>query len=191
VRAALLAAAFALAATAAGAQVPERGFFLVAKPSILDPNFNRTVVLVTPAPDGGTIGMILNRPTKESLADVLPGNAQLARFTEPLHFGGPVERVGLFAVFRAAESPGESFPVLDDVHIALHPATVEQLLLKPPAAVRLFVGYSGWGPGQLKGELLRGDWWIVEADAETIFRKNTATLWDELSRRARSVTALR
>jgi putative transcriptional regulator len=190
--AALLAAALALGAAAAHAQqVPERGFFLVAKPSILDPNFSRTVVLVAHAPDGGTVGVILNRPTKQSLADVLPGNAQLARFTEPLHFGGPVERVALFAVFQAEASPGESFPVIEDVHIALHPETVEQLLRKPPPALRFFVGYAGWAPGQLKGELGRGDWWIVAADADTVFRKDTATLWDDLERRARSVTALR
>jgi putative transcriptional regulator len=189
--AALLAAALALGAAAAHAQAPERGFFLVAKPTILDPNFSRTVVLIAHAPDGGTVGVILNRPTKQSLADVLPGNAQLARFTEPLHFGGPVEPVGLFAAFRAAESPGESLPVIEDVYIALHPETVEQLLKKPPAAVRFFVGYAGWGPGQLRGELERGDWWVVAADADTAFRKDTATLWDDLARRARSVTALR
>jgi putative transcriptional regulator len=190
--AALLAAALALGAAAAGAQqVPEHGFFLVAKPSIVDPNFGRSVVLVTHAPDGGTVGVILNRPTKQSLADILPGNAQLARFTEPLHFGGPVERTALFAVFRSDASPGESFPVIEDVHIALHPETVEQLLRKPPAALRFFVGYAGWAPGQLKGELGRGDWWVVNADAETVFRKDTATLWDDLARRARSVTALR
>lgn len=187
--AALLAAALALGAGASDAQVPERGFFLVAKPTILDPNFSRAVVLVAHAPDGGTVGVILNRPTKQSLADVLPGNAQLARFTEPLYFGGPVERVGLFAVFQAAASPGESFPVVDDVYVALHPETVEQLLRTPPTAVRFFVGYSGWAPGQLRAELERGDWWTVKADAETIFRKNTATLWDDLERRARAVTA--
>ncbi len=188
-RAALLAAALALLAATAGAQTPERGFFLVAKPSILDPNFSRTVVLVAHAPDGATLGVILNRPTKRSLADVLPGNAQLARFTEPLRFGGPVEREGLFAVFRAETSPGQSFAVLEDVHLALHPATVEQLLLKPPAALQFFVGYAGWAPGQLAGELARGDWWIVKADAETVFRKDTSALWDELERRARAVTA--
>jgi len=187
--AALLAVALALGTGASDAQLPERGFFLVAKPTILDPNFSRTVVLVTHAPDGGTVGVILNRPTKQSLADVLPGNAQLARFTEPLHFGGPVERVGLFAVFQAPASPGQSFPVIDDVHLALHPETVEQLLLKPPGAVRFFVGYAGWAPGQLQAELARGDWWIVASDADTIFRKDTATLWDDLARRARSVTA--
>jgi putative transcriptional regulator len=189
--AALLAVALALGTGASDAQLPERGFFLVAKPTILDPNFSRTVVLVAHAPDGGTVGVILNRPTKQSLADILPGNAQLARFTEPLHFGGPVERTALFAVFRSDASPGESFPVIEDVHIALHPETVEQLLRKPPAALRFFVGYAGWAPGQLKGELGRGDWWVVNADAETVFRKDTATLWDDLARRARSVTALR
>ena len=187
--AALLAAALVLGAGASEAQLPERGFFLVAKPTILDPNFSRTVVLVAHAPDGGTVGVILNRPTNQSLADVLPGNAQLARFTEPLHFGGPVERVGLFAVFQAPASPGQSFLVIDDVHLALHPETVEQLLIKPPAAVRLFVGYAGWAPGQLQAELARGDWWTIAADVDTIFRKNTATLWDDLARRARSVTA--
>jgi putative transcriptional regulator len=189
--AALLAAALALGTGASDAQIPERGFFLVAKPTILDPNFSRTVVLVAHAPDGGTVGVILNRPTKQSLADVLPGNAQLARFTEPLHFGGPVEQAALFAVFRADASPGESFAVIEDVHIALHPETVEQLLRTPPAALRFFVGYAGWAPGQLQGELGRGDWWVVNADAETVFRKDTATLWDDLARRARSVTALR
>jgi len=187
----IIAAALAAAAHVAGAQAPDGGFFLVAKPSILHPNFARTVVLVTRTPEGGTLGVILNRPTKQSLADILPGNERLARFTEPLHFGGPVEAVGLFAVFRGADEYGQSFPVIADVRLALHPATVEQLLLKPPEALRLFAGYSGWAPGQLDGELARGDWWTLKADVETVFRKNTATLWDELVRRARSVTALR
>lgn len=187
----LIAAVLAAAAHAAVAQAPAGGFFLVAKPSILDPNFSRTVVLVTHTPDGATLGVILNRPTKQSLAEILPGNERLARFTEPLHFGGPVEPAGLFAVFRGTEAPGRSFPVIEDVHLGLDPATIEQLLLKPPDALRLFVGYAGWAPGQLNGELARGDWWTLKADVETIFRKNTATLWDELSRRAQSVTALR
>lgn len=185
----LLAAALAVAAPWSVAQAPARGFFLVAKPSIVDPNFERTVVLVTHAPDGATLGVILNRPTKQSLANILPGNDKLARFTEPLHFGGPVERAGLFAVFRAKESPAQSFPVIEDVHLALHPATVEQLLIKPPVELRLFVGYSGWAPGQLQGELARGGWWTIDADVEIIFRKNNETLWDELARRARAITA--
>jgi putative transcriptional regulator len=170
-------------------QMPESGLFVVAKPSLRDPNFQRTVVLVANAPDGATLGVIVNRPTERSLASILPGNPRLAKFTEPLFFGGPVERGGLFAVFRAEASPGPSVPVVADVHLALDPATVEQLLLKPPAQVRLFSGYSGWAPGQLAAELRRGDWWVVEADPEMVFRSDMTTLWDELSTRARAVTA--
>jgi putative transcriptional regulator len=185
----LLAAVLALGAHAAAAQPTDRGFFLVAKPSLLDPTFQRTVVLVANAPDGATLGVIINRPTQQSLASILPGNSTLAKFTEPLYFGGPVERVGLFAVFRTKEVPGQSLPAGDDLHLALHPPTVEQLLLKPPEQVRFFNGYSGWGPGQLANELQRGDWWVFDADADTVFRKDTATLWEELARRARSITA--
>ena len=187
----LLAVIVALAVHAAAAQPADRGFFLVAKPSLQDPNFQHSVVLVANAPDGATLGVIVNRPTQQSLAGILPGNPTLARFTEPLYFGGPVERVGLFAVFRAKASPGQSIPAGDDLHLALQPPTVEQLLLNPPERVRFYNGYSGWAPGQLANELQRGDWWVFDADAETVFRTDTSTLWEELSRRARSITAHR
>lgn len=179
--------AFAPAAFAAGPDAP--GVFLVAKPTMRDPNFARTVVLVVETPEGGTVGVIVNRPTERSLASLLPGNPRLTRFTEPLYFGGPVERAGLFALFQGAVSPGPSFRVIEDLHLALDPATVEQLLRHPPEQVRLFNGYAGWAPGQLARELQRGDWWVVAADAAAVFRKDTSTLWDELMARARAVTA--
>ncbi len=185
----LLGAVLALAGPLAAAQPADRGFFLVAKPGLPDPNFQRTVVLVANAPDGATLGVIVNRPSEQSLAAILPGNPALARFTEPLYFGGPVERAGLFAVFRARETPGQTFPVGNDVHLALHPPTVEQLLLKPPEQVRFYNGYAGWAPGQLAHELERGDWWVFDADPDTLFRKDTSTLWEEFARRARSITA--
>jgi len=185
----LLGFVLAIIAFGAHAQLPDHGFLLVAKPSIVDPNFQRSVVLVIHVPDGAAVGVILNRPGKQSLASILPDNEKLARFTDPVHFGGPVERAGLFALFRARESPGEALMMIADVHLALNPATVEQLLNHPPPDLRLFAGYSGWAPDQLAGELARGDWWTIAADAETVFRKNTETLWDDLSRRARSITA--
>lgn len=183
--------AVALAATASGAyaQGSDAGFFLVAKPSITDPNFARAVILVTTAPDGATLGVILNRPTRQSLAGILPELPELARFTDPLYFGGPVERIGLYALFRSPEPIGQALAVIDDVYLALHPETVEDLLHEPPAQMRLFVGYSGWAPRQLERELERGDWWVVPADAATIFRRDTDALWEELARRARAVTA--
>ena len=67
------------------------GVFLIAKPALVDPNFRRSVVLVTQAPNGTTVGFIVNRPGRRSLAQILPDNEVFKRFTEPLYIGGPVE----------------------------------------------------------------------------------------------------
>jgi putative transcriptional regulator len=165
------------------------GVFLVATPALADPNFRRSVVLVTQTPDGGTIGFIINRPGRSSLAQILPDNEVLKRFTEPLYLGGPVEPAGLFAVFRARENPPGALRVLDDVSFGIDPAVVEIVLRSPPERVRFFNGYSGWAPGQLAAELERGGWYVLSADAETVFRKDMDKLWEELVRRARAVTA--
>ena len=72
---------------------------------------------------------------------------------------------------------------------ALDPAVVEILLHAPPERVRFFNGYCGWAPGQLAAELELGGWYVLNADAETVFRKDMDGLWEELVRRARAVTA--
>lgn len=186
-----MAAALALALPAAVTAQEDRNTVLVAKPHLLDPNFRETVVVVAEAPNGAAVGVIINRPTTKSLAQILPGNAMLARFTEPIYFGGPVEPVGVYAVFRAAEPPGEALRISGDLWLALNPATVEQLMRNPPAQLRFFTGYAGWAPGQLASELGRGDWWAVHVDPDAPFRADPSTLWEELARRARAVTAAR
>ena len=165
------------------------GVFLVASPALADPNFRHSVLLVTQMADGGSIGFIVNRPGRLSLAQILPHNEVLKRFTEPLYLGGPVEATGLFAMFRAKDKPPGALRVLGDLSFAMDPAVVEQLLHAPPAQLRFFNGYAGWGPGQLAFELERGGWFVLHADADTVFRKNMDTLWDELLARARAVTA--
>jgi len=165
------------------------GLFLVASPGLLEPNFRRGVVLVTQAADGGSVGFIVNRPGPRSLAQILPDNEVLKRFTEPLYLGGPVEAAGLFAVFRAKDNPQGALRVLDDVSFALDPAVVEQLLHAPPQRVRFFNGYAGWAPGQLAIELDRGGWFVLNADADAVFRKDMSTLWQELLLRVNAITA--
>lgn len=165
------------------------GVFLVASPALADPNFRHSVLLVTQMADGGSIGFIVNRPGERSLAQILPDNALLKRFTEPLYLGGPVEAAGLFAMFRAKDSPPEALRVLGDVYFAMDPAAVERVLHAPPERVRFFNGYAGWAPGQLALELERGGWHVLNADVDSVFRKNTNTLWQELLLRVRAVTA--
>lgn len=187
----LLLAALLASAPLASAQSgsPANGVFLVASPALLDPHFRRSVVLVTQMPDGGSIGFIVNRPGQRSLAQILPDNEVMKRFTEPLYLGGPVEAAGLFAMFRAGKNPQGALRVLGDVSFALNPAVVEQLLHAPPERVRFFNGYAGWAPGQLALELERGGWHVLNADADIVFRKNMDTLWEELLLRVRAVTA--
>ncbi len=165
------------------------GVFLVASPALQDPNFRRSVVLVTQATDGSSVGFIVNRPGQRSLAQILPEHEGLKRFTEPLYLGGPVEAAGLFAVFRASENPPGALRVIDDVSFALDPAVVEKLLHAPPRRVRFFNGYAGWAPGQLAVEVASGGWYVLNADANTVFRDDMDTLWEELLLRARAVVA--
>ena len=187
----LLLAALLGSAPIASAQTGDsaNGVFLVASPALVDPNFRHSVVLVTQAADGSSVGFIVNRPGPRSLAQILPDNAVLRRFTEPLYLGGPVQAAGLFAVFRARASPPDALRVLGDVSFALDPAVVERLLHAPPERVRFFNGYSGWAPGQLALELERGGWYVLNADADIVFRKDMTTLWEELLARTRAVTA--
>jgi putative transcriptional regulator len=165
------------------------GIFLIASPGLLDPNFRRAVVLVTQAADGSSVGFIVNRPGERSLAQILPDNEVLKRFTEPLYQGGPVEAAGLFAVFRAKDNPPGALRVLDDISFALEPSVVEQLLNAPPQRVRFFNGYAGWAPGQLALELERGGWFVLNADADSVFRQDMSTLWQELLLRVNAITA--
>jgi putative transcriptional regulator len=170
------------------AQDDGRGVFLVARPDMPDPNFSETVVLVTRRANSEAIGVIVNRPLARSLAQVLPGES-FRRFTEPVHSGGPVATNALFALFLADRAPGPAVTMVPGVHLALDPDTIDALLRSPPAKIRFFSGYSGWGPGQLDNEIARGDWLVLDADAESAFRADSSKLWQDLLRRARAVRA--
>jgi len=185
-RAALL--ALALFAAAAHAQGPSKAFFLVAKPGMPDPNFRESVVLVVQGENSEATGVIINRPTDRSLAELLPGE-RFESFTDPIFFGGPVARQGLFALFQADKYAGAAVTMLPGLYLAVLPDSVDTVLKNPPPKVRLFSGYSGWAPGQLQGELDRGDWLVVDADLPTVFRKDTSRLWQDMVRRARAVRA--
>jgi putative transcriptional regulator len=184
------AALFALLVLTAAAQAqgPSRSLFLIARPGLPDPNFRESVVLVIRSAGAEATGVIINRPTDRSLADLLPGE-RFEPFTDPIFFGGPVTPQGLFALFQADQYSGPAVPMLPGVFLAVLPDSVDALLRKPPAKIRFFSGYSGWAPGQLQVELDRGDWLVVDADARTVFRRDTSGLWEDMVRRARAVHA--
>jgi putative transcriptional regulator len=187
-RAVLLLFLFAGTALAQFGPAPDKpnAILLVAKPTLVDPNFRETVVLVTQARDSSTVGVILNRPTTQKLGDLMPRAPGAEKYAEPVYFGGPVMRQVVVALFRSDAAPkAAAFHVLHDVYLSMHPANVEPLLGGASAHYRLYAGFSGWAPRQLESELERDSWYVLPASEELVFRKDTSGLWMELLEKAR------
>jgi putative transcriptional regulator len=180
-----LAAVLGAAGALAQQDAPPNGLFLVAKPSLLDPNFRQTVVLVTQTPDASTVGVIVNRPSKLKLAQFLPDEPAASNYRDAVYIGGPVMREAVVAVYRS-EAPPEAaaFHVLKGVYLTMHPENIRPLLADASRSYRLYAGFSGWAPHQLESEIGRDGWYLLPADAESVFRKDTEGLWEELIRKA-------
>jgi putative transcriptional regulator len=166
--------------SSAGAQ-PQPGapnaVLLVAKPGMLDPTFRETVVLASQSEDSSTVGVILNRPTQRKHEPT----------GETLWLGGPVMQQVIVALFRAAEPPkAPAFHVLKGIYLTMHLETSSA-----GDSRRLYMGFSGWAPGQLETELARDSWFMLPASAEILFRTDPTGMWEELVQKARGRVALR
>ena len=165
--------------------LPANGLFLVAKPSLLDPNFAKTVVLVTQTEDASTVGVIINRPSALKLRQFLSPEFQTQNYRDPIFIGGPVMRQTLVAVYRSDAVPeAAAFHVLKDVYLTMHADNIRRLLAEPMARYRLYAGFSGWEPRQLESEFMRDGWYVLPADGAMVFRADTDGLWEELAERA-------
>jgi putative transcriptional regulator len=185
-RVAALLLALAAAPAAAQQNLPANGLFLVAKPTLSDPNFARTVVLVTQTEDASTVGVIVNRPTTLKLSQFLSQEFQTGNYREPIFFGGPVMQQVLVMVFRSEAVPAAAaFHVLKDVYLTMHPDNIASLLANPAARYRVYAGFSGWAPRQLESEFMRDGWYVLPADEAMLFRESTDGLWEELLERAK------
>jgi len=167
---------------AGAAENMANAIFLVARRGMSDPNFRETVVLVTHPPRGGPFGVIINRPLGQRLSEVFPDQSSLKGRKEVLYFGGPVGRQGLVFLVRSPNPPQGVMMVLRDVFFTSDTELIEGLFQRkePLRGLRIFAGYSGWAPGQLQNELKRGGWHVVPADAESVFDKDPARLWQDL-----------
>jgi putative transcriptional regulator len=155
-----------------------KGVLLVASPSLQDPNFRQAVVLVVEHGSGGTVGLILNRPTKLLLSDALPNITVLKGTSYRLFAGGPVEASRLLLLFRLKGSPADARPIFDGVYLGGNPKAIERIITqaKPTETFRALAGFGAWAPRQLEAEMLLGAWAILPPDSG-IFDQEPATLW--------------
>jgi putative transcriptional regulator len=157
-----------------------KGVLLVASPSLQDPNFRQAVVLVVEHGSGGTVGLILNRPTTLLLSDALSDITALKGTSYRLFAGGPVEASRLLLLFRLKEPPADARPVFDGVYLGRNPKAIERIITqaKPTETFRAFAGFAAWGPRQLEAEMLLGAWAILSPDSR-VFDQDPATLWQD------------
>ena len=181
--------ALLMAAPFAGAQSDD-AMILIAHPAFRDLEYRQTVLIAAPAPNGGHVGVILNRPTRRSLGSLFPEHEPSKKVVEPVYYGGPFSRGALVALVRAGEAPGQgSVLLMKNLYLAFRANTIDHVIETTPNEARYFVGYVGWRPGELRGEIDRGLWTVANADLELIFRKDTEGLWEELLQQSKRIRA--
>jgi putative transcriptional regulator len=155
-----------------------RGKLLVASPALVDPNFARTVVLITEHNTEGAMGIVLNRPADATIDAVVP---ELAAATGdgPVFIGGPVQPQALVVLAEFADPDAAAWIVVADVGFVAADTDTDELH-RAIRRGRVYAGYSGWGEGQLEAEL-EGDSWIVEPPLPAeLFPEDPESLWHDV-----------
>ena len=163
--------------------------FLLSMPQLLDPNFNRTVVLLCRhSTEGGALGLVVNRRLVTSGRVVVNLEPPLETEQElEIWVGGPVEPTRSWMLIGSEPEHGADDDVTriaDGLYLSSSPELLRRSLgPSPPPRTRLMVGYAGWGPGQLEAVLEESSWLISEVDPELIFRTPPEQMWEIAIRR--------
>jgi putative transcriptional regulator len=154
--------------------------FLVAVPQLGDPNFNRGVVLVLEHGEQGSMGLMLNRPTDLNITSFCQSqNMRWAGDGAGYIFqGGPVQTERAFILHASEHKGPETEDVITDVRLSYSLESLKLLADEPPDRVRIYLGYAGWGPGQLAEELTAGAWLFGSPSDKLIFDTDPARVWE-------------
>jgi putative transcriptional regulator len=151
-----------------------RGQLLIAGPTLLDPNFWRTVVLVVEHSEEGALGLVLNRPSETTVGDAVPELKELIDEDELVFIGGPVQPAAVIVLARFEDPDDSVLLSFDDVGVLGANSESETAGV---IEARAFVGHAGWGSGQLDAELERGDWILEPAALQDAFSSDPRALW--------------
>jgi putative transcriptional regulator len=161
--------------------------FLLSMPQLLDPNFNRTVVLLCNHNENGAFGLVVNRPLVTTGRVVVNLDPPVSTDRElQVWIGGPVEpqRSWILVGHEAGEDEMLGTRITSDLYLSTSPDLLRRLLEpSPPSMARLIIGYSGWGPGQLEAELQASAWLMSDVDRRLIFDTAPDQMWEAAIRR--------
>jgi len=154
------------------------GCFLIASPTLRDPNFARSVVLLCEHGDKGSMGVVVNRPTEHSVAEAITGMP--VRATQRLFWGGPVQQHVVLVLHRHSIDTPEGREVVDGMSLGGDSEALVQILESDPephTRVRVFSGYAGWGAGQLDAEMEERSWIVHPGSARLVFDVEPDSIW--------------
>jgi putative transcriptional regulator len=159
-----------------------RGRLLVAAPTLTDPNFSRTVVLVTEHTDDGAMGVVLNRPSEMEVDETVPELSELAGDAAVIFHGGPVQPEALLVLAEFRDRSAAAAIVVADVGLVSADSETDELVAATRRA-RVFAGYAGWGPGQLEAEVEEGAWIVEPPVPGELFATDHGGLWSAVLER--------
>ena len=168
-----------------GGEEPGAGSFLVASRSLIDPNFDQTVILLLDYNEKGAMGLIINRPTEVRLGEMVSDLEGVEERPETVWVGGPVAHWQMIVLIRSEATLADTEKVLEDVLFTGSREVLEGVL-ESNTEFRAYAGYAGWGAGQLDNEIDRGSWHVLPGDPELVFDPTPHELWRELLSRGES-----
>lgn len=161
---------------------PSRGRLLISEPYLSDPYFRRTVILLCEHDERGSFGFVLNRFIDIGVQDL---HLDLPTLETRIGIGGPVQSGSLFYLHTLGPHLEGSIPVVDDIHMGGDLSQLRDLLNADPRLVkhvRFFIGYSGWGEGQLARELDERSWLVAGSGTVPVMSTRDRDLWREALR---------
>lgn len=160
----------------------QRGKILLAKPALQDPNFRRSVVLLTEHNEEGSVGFVLNRPVNLDISELIP-ELDACGFKSKIFIGGPVQQNSLHFIHRLPQLIKDSDILPGGVYWGTNFENLLGQIKKgdvDPGDIRFFLGYSGWGPKQLEEEIKIRSWILSSAIENYPFFPDTHNLWREI-----------
>jgi putative transcriptional regulator len=160
---------------------------LVAKPELQDELYRSTILVVAPLGEDRHVGFIVNRPTPITLGKAFPEDGPSQKVVDPVYIGGPYQSQAIFALVQRPDSPGGvSLELMPGLFVAVDGETVDRIIRSEPDHARFVAGMVAWDAGELRDEVERGAWFVLEPDAALALRKPTTGLWEELVRRSKT-----
>lgn len=158
---------------------------LVAKRSLKDRVYGSSILLARPLGEERHVGFIVNKPTTMTLGKLFPKHVPSQKIVDPVYLGGPTGPEVIFAMVKGTQSPGgRSLQLTPGLFLAFDSAIVDRIIENQPQQARFFAGMVMWQPLELAEEVKRGLWHVLDPQPDTLLRKSTETLWEELVNRA-------